>query len=85
MPSDYVFVPAPVYANAPVDFEQRAELKSYYVHTDETESDGRTVFRLTVDKIAAAYEEALEKVTLLSKLIMGLIMTSIRRCSTGYI
>ena len=56
---DYVLVPAPAYSTY---LERRAHLKCHYVHTDETGPDGHAVFKLTLHKVAAAYEEAIKKV-----------------------
>ena len=68
---DSVLCPAPHYYGIQKDIGQNSQLKTISVYIEEVDSQGKVTLNLTVDKIKAAYEEAIEQV---SKLTLAIII-----------
>ena len=61
---DCILSPSPYYTRIKTDLGERAQLKTIGVPMDEKDTDGNTVFTLTVEKIQKAYKDACEKVSI---------------------
>ena len=60
--ADCVLSPSPYYTRIKTDLAERSALKTLNVETEEIDEQGRVTFKLTVDKIQRAYEEAVKQV-----------------------